>query len=131
MTEIVQKNVYTDIDLTFKTHPINGDINVLYDENAVKRSLKNLIMLDGWSKFHPENEVGIKQYLFDLITPITMENLKKRIEFVLKQHAPRIKVINIDVFTNEIQDSYIIEITFKTINIITPITTTLYLQRIR
>lgn len=124
--------VYSDVDLTFGIHPLNNDITMLYDETAVIRSMKHIILSNyGDFKFHPERDVGIRDLLFENLNVITESMLQKRIEIILSQNVSRVKVNSVDVKANEVNDGFNVEITFTTLNLIEPITTTLFLQRIR
>ncbi len=129
---IPQQQVYSDVDLKFIIHPLNHDINVLYNEDAIKRSLKHLILSNrGDFKFHPEIDVGLRDSLFEPMTSTTVNVLKKKIRVLIEQYMERVKLIRVDIEPNAEMDGYDIEITFNTINILRPITTTLFLQRIR
>ena len=124
--------LYSDVDLTFGVHPLNNDITVLYDENAIKRAMKHVLLSNkGDFKFHPEKDVGIRDLLFEPLNSITITVLEKRISIILEQQMPRVKVISISVEANERQDGFDVELQFTTVNLITPITTNLFLQRIR
>jgi phage baseplate assembly protein W len=123
---------YSDIDLSFKIHPLNNDINVLYGETAVKRELKHLILSNaGDFKFHPELDVGIRDLLFEPLRKSTAIFMKKRLEFQIGLYMPKVKVESINITTNENMDGFDISITFTTSTFVKPITTELFLQRIR
>ncbi len=127
-----QEKFYSDIDLTFNTHPMNSDISVLYDENSVEQNMYNVLMANnGDAKFHPERCIGIRDMLFEPINLITENQLQIKIEHILEMWMPRVNVINIDVHSNENEDGYKIFITYTTINIIDEQETTLFLDRIR
>lgn len=124
--------IYSDVDLTFGIHPLNNDITMVYDENAVIRSLKHIVLSNyGDFKFHQERDVGIRDLLFDPLDELTASVLEKRIEIIIEQNAIRVKLHSVTVIPNEIKDGFEVEIQFTTLNLITPITTTLFLQRIR
>jgi phage baseplate assembly protein W len=127
-----RSKIYSDLDLTFKIHPLNNDINVLYDETAVIRSLKHIILTNaGDIPFHPEKIVGLRDLLFEPATFITLSAIKKRIEVIIAQNAPRVRLIAVEVTNDEKKDGVNVEIRFTTLNLIQEITTNLYLQRIR
>lgn len=124
------EKIYSDIDLSFKIHPISRDINTLYNEEAVKRALKHIIMLDKRNPFHPERNISIRDLLFEPNTLVTRERIEKRIKLIVEQYMPRIELINILVESTK-PDSFSVDITFRIKNILKEITTTLYLQRVR
>lgn len=129
---LTQQKFYSDLDLHFNIHPLNNDISVLYDENSIKQNMYNVIMANnGDVKFHPEKCVGIRDMLFEPINILTEAELKIKIEHILKMWMPRVQLQFISIVMNRNYDGYEIEITYKTINIVEEITTTLYLDRIR
>ena len=127
-----RSKIYSDIDLTFGTHPLNNDINVLYDEVAVKRAIKHTILTNtGDVPFHPEKVIGLRDLLFEPATFITLDAIKQRVQIMLNQNVPRVRVIDIIVTYNERQDGIEIEVKFTTLNLVNEITTNLFMQRIR
>ena len=60
--------VYKDIDLSFKKHPLTGDIATVSDEEAIKSSLRNLLRFGRYDKpFRVGLESPLQTYLFDPI----------------------------------------------------------------
>ena len=61
---------FFDLDLDFVQHPITKDIVRKTDVEAVKRSVRNLILTNRYEKhFHPEIDGGVTRHLFGLSTP--------------------------------------------------------------
>jgi len=126
-----QENFYSDLDLTFNTHPLNSDISILFDENSIEQNMYNVLMANnGDAKFHPEKCLGIRDMLFEPINIITEEQLRIKIKDILDAWMPRIEVLRIDV--DSIRDEgYRITISYVTINIVNEQQTVLFLDRIR
>ena len=62
---------YVDLDLFFGKKTSNRDISDVTDVQAVKRSIRNLVLLNTYEKpFHPEISSGVRGMLFELMTPI-------------------------------------------------------------
>ena len=56
---------YADLDLFFSKKNSDSDINKVTDVQAVKRSVRNLVLLNHYEKpFHPEIGSGIREMLF-------------------------------------------------------------------
>lgn len=124
--------VYADLDLDFKPHPLTGDLPMKYDEDAVKRAVRHLILTNAYErKFHPEIDSTLRQFLFEPMGPIVAATIRSRIKNILDNHEPRVKIEDIDVVGNERTQSYEITITFTTLNIIEPIETKIFLKRVR
>ena len=76
----ITRNVkqYTDIDLFFGKKSSDSDISKVTDIQAVKRSIRNLVLLNAYEKpFHPEIAGGVREMLFELMTPITAQIIAK------------------------------------------------------
>ena len=64
--------IYSDLDLFFQKKNSNSDVNIIEDVQAVKRSIRNLVLLNTYEKpFHPEIAGGVRELLFENMTPIT------------------------------------------------------------
>ena len=83
--------IYKDLNLFFTKHPISSDISKLTDVQAIKRSVRNLVLTNrGERLFHPE--IGGDAYgsLFDLFTPIVQVELQAAIEYTITTYEPRV-----------------------------------------
>ena len=81
----ITRNVrqYTDLDLFFG-RKTNSDVNKVTDIQAVKRSIRNLVLLNAYEKpFHPEISGGVRGMLFENMTPITAAIIAKKVEDVI------------------------------------------------
>ena len=71
---------YVDLDLFFGKKSSNSDIQDLTNVKAVKRSIRNLILTNHYEKpFHPEIGSGVRDILFENMTPVTSIILAKKI----------------------------------------------------
>jgi len=92
------KKRYSDLDLDFITHPVSGDITFKYDEDAVKQSIRNLVMMGIYEKpFHPEIRSEISKMLFENFTSITSFEIQKQIEDIISEHEPRASIVSVMV----------------------------------
>jgi phage baseplate assembly protein W len=124
--------IYKDIDLSFAMHPTSRDILKKIDVNAVKQSLKTLI-LTGFNErpFQPDLGSPIYRLLFEPVDPITTEVLRRAIEQVIQNHEPRVYLNLVEVVPNEDSNEYNITIYFTVVGIPTPVTFGITLQRLR
>ena len=75
---------YTDLDLFFGRKTTSKDINKVTDVQAVKRSIRNLVLTNHYEKpFHPEIGSGVRGMLFEPMTPLTAYVLSRKIEDVI------------------------------------------------
>jgi phage baseplate assembly protein W len=98
-------NIYSDLDLDFLRNPISGDIGIKKDLEAVKRSLRNLLLYRKYEKpFQPEFSVDLESLLFENNSPVYLTVMKKKIEDSIRSFEPRI--LDLDVqFSSYISSS--------------------------
>ena len=73
--------VYKDLNLNFTANPVTGDVATVTDVNAVKRSVRNLLLTNHYDRpFHPEIGSNIPYLLFENFGPITGNQLARQIE---------------------------------------------------
>ena len=125
--------VYSDLDLFFGQNNRTKDINVLTDVQAVKRSVRNLILLNVFEKpFHPEISSGVRDTLFENMTPITAIILSRHIEDVIRNFEPRVRLSGVRATPNLDKNEYEVTIEFYIINTPTELVElTLPLERLR
>ena len=108
---------YSDLDLNFARKSSNSDVNKLTDVQAVKRSLRNLILLNYYEKpFHPEIAGGIRQMLFENMTPTVSIIIAKQIEQVIANYEPRARLVSIRAIPDYDRNSYDVNIEFYIVN---------------
>jgi phage baseplate assembly protein W len=105
--------VFRDLDLAFSSNPITGDVARKYDENAVKQSIKSLILMKPYeSPFHPEISSQVHNLLFELATPVTQELIKTSITQVISKFEPRVASFAISVQDDMDNNAYAITVQF-------------------
>ena len=83
-------NLYSDLNLNFNKNPATKDIAKLKDVEAVKRSVRNLILTNRFERpFHPEIGADVRALLFENMTPVTEQLLTERIAETLRVYEPR------------------------------------------
>ena len=131
----IERNVrqYTDLDLFFAKKATSKDISKVTDIQAVKRSVRNLILTNHYEKpFHPEIGSGVRGILFELMTPITAHVLTQQIELVIENFEPRAKLISVRAQPNLDRNEYECTIEFYVANAPTELVDlTVFLERLR
>ncbi len=123
---------FFDLDLDFVQHPITKDIVRKTDVEAVKRSVRNLILTNRYEKhFHPEIDGGVTRHLFGLSTPHLKHDIKTSIITCLKNFEPRVIVQDVVVAGDLDKNGFNVSIFFTVINSPEPIEVSLFLERIR
>ena len=89
---------FKDINLSFKRHPVTNDVVTIRDEDAIKRSVKNIIFtILGEKPFEPDFGSVMNQALFDLNTNLSEVRISDEIKASLDNYEPRIDNINVSV----------------------------------
>lgn len=126
------KAKFVDIDLSFKRHPITGDIGTKTNIEAIKQSVRNLIRTMPYDrKFHPEISCRIKALLFRDVSPITENAISVMVSEVIDNHEPRVTVNKINVVANEDGTQYKVLVIFRINNVPDPISVSTLVRRIR
>ena len=82
---------FKDINLSFKRHPVTHDVLTVSNEDAIKRSVKNIIFtILGEKPFEPNFGSVINQSLFDLNTNLSEIRVSDEIKQSLLNYEPRI-----------------------------------------
>ena len=125
--------IYTDLDLFFGQNNRTKDINVLTDVQAVKRSVRNLVLLNAFEKpFHPEISSGVRDTLFENMTPVTAIILSRHIEDVIENFEPRARLIGVRAVPNLDKNEYEVTIEFYIVNAPTELVElSIFLERLR
>ena len=124
---------YTDLDLFFGKKSSNSDVQDITDIKAVKRSIRNLVLLNHYEKpFHPEIASGVRDMLFELMTPVTAQILARKIEDVIQNYEPRARLISVTALPNLDRNEYEVTIEFYVVNQPTELVDlTVMLERVR
>ena len=108
---------YTDLDLFFGRKSVSKDINKVTDVQAVKRSIRNLVLTNHYEKpFHPEIGSGIRDMLFENMSTMTAIILARKIEDVIENFEPRVRLISVRADPNLDRNEYEVTIEFFVVN---------------
>jgi len=145
----IERNVrqYKDLDLFFTKKKLSAknsdgdvtvsgaksDINKVTDITAVKRSIRNLVLTNHYEKpFHPEIGCGVRELLFELMTPITAHLLTRKVEDVITEYEPRAQLVGVKATPDLDRNAYELTIEFYVLNAPTELVDlTVLLERLR
>jgi phage baseplate assembly protein W len=126
------KKIYSDIDFTFTRKPVTNDVAISYDEMAVVRSVRNLLLTNNFERpFNPELGSNINALLFEPISDNTSASLQSEVENMINNYEPRALLKDITITAKPDQNAYDVTITFYLENATLPTTVTLLLERNR
>ena len=107
---------FRDLDLDFTRHPVSGDVAMKNNTEAIKRSLRNLVLTNPREKFfHPEIGSGVRNLLFENITPVVKIKLERNIRTLIENYEPRVVLEDVTVFFEERDNRLEVSIRFQVV----------------
>ena len=123
---------FSDFNTSLAKHPIKGDLAVKTDVDAVKQSVKNLVLTNKMERpFQPTIGCDIRKLLFENISPMTIVMAKQTIVETIERHEPRCNIINVKASADEDSNALFITIVFSVINNTDVQELNLVLERVR
>ena len=114
----ISRNVkqYRDLDLFFSKKS-NKDVNKVTDIEAVKRSVRNLVLLNSYEKpFHPEIAGDVRALLFENMTPLTSAVIARKFQDVIENFEPRARLTGVNVTPDFDRNLYEVSVYFYVVN---------------
>jgi hypothetical protein len=112
---------FKDISLSFKRHPITNDMLPLKNEDAIKRSVQNLVRIQiGEVFFNDLVGTRVEQALFELATDDYVDPIKNEIETVITNYEPRVLLRGVQVNTFPDQNAIDITINYNIVGLSAP-----------
>ncbi len=112
---------FRDISMTFAKHPLTNDLIALKNTNAIQRSLKNIVFTyPGEKFFDPEFGSKVSRMLFEIITPLTANRIKREIEYSIDRYEPRVSLTKVKVIPNYDNNEFNVLIAYDIIGINVP-----------
>ena len=128
----LKEPVFKDIPLSFTAHPITGNVKALVNRDAVKQSVKNIVLTNFYERpYNPTFGGDILSQLFENMDPITEYNIAKNIRQALDNYEPRAIIDEIKSDFYEDRNAINVTITFRIKNDAEPISVNVLLDRVR
>lgn len=131
-TSVSSDSIYSDLGMPLLIHPGTNDISPITDLNAIRQSVKNLVLTNfGERPFHPEIGTGITGLLFENADFFTANSIKGETLRVLRRFEPRVEDVTVQVFDDPDRNAFRIDVGYKIVD--TPVSddTSFYLERVR
>ncbi len=127
-----QPEIFSDFLTNFDKHPVKKDLVRNINEDAIKRSIKNLLQTNRGDRLF-NNTLGsdIRSMLFEPLSPTTERVLEDYVRTTINNYEPRADVLDVTVLSDEDEQSVYITVQFSVINKQEPVTLELILNRIR
>ena len=124
--------VFSDFFSDFSRNAVTGELNKKTNVEAVKQSVKNLLLTDKYERlFQPEVGSGLKGLLFENATPFVQLQIESYITAVIENYEPRARIIATNVSFYNDRNAANITIKFMVINTEDPVEFNISLERTR
>ena len=123
---------FSDLDFNFTMNPVTGDVARKYDEEAIKASVKNLVLTQNFERpFHSEIGSQVRGLLFEPASPMLNVMLKRAITDTIVNFEPRVRLNDVVVTVSPDNNEVYVTVNFTIVNTTKPLTVNLILQRSR
>jgi phage baseplate assembly protein W len=123
---------YSDVTTNLTAHPLKRDLSLLTNEDAVKRSVKNILLTSkGERRLDPQFGAGLNRYLFEQLTASTVQTIKNDILHSIQTYEPRAVINSVDISAHGVENTLHVTVTFTTRNTTEPQRLEVVLDRIR
>jgi len=124
--------IFSDLDLAFIPHPVTGNITRKTDRDAVRQSVKSLILTDYYERpFKSDIGCSIRYYLFENFTPMIKQSMERAVREVIANYEPRANVIEVLVEDRTDLNALTISVAFTIRNDPSPVILDVILERVR
>ena len=92
---------FKDISMSFQTNPLTKDLIAMKNENAIARSVKNIVFTNPGEKFfNPRFGSRITESLFENADDLTAIEIQKQIEESIRIYEPRVNLKSVEAFAD-------------------------------
>tara|TARA_E500000178_G_scaffold334093_1_gene369663 strand:- start:816 stop:1244 length:429 start_codon:yes stop_codon:yes gene_type:complete len=131
-TRVAVTKKYKDLPLSFLQHPGTKDIRPITDIDAVKQSVKNIVLTNfGERPFQPEIGSNVTSYLFEPADGMSGYMIEEEIKNALKEQEPRVNGVSVKVSANIDNNALTAKISYNVISLNVSVSTSFYLTRLR
>jgi len=129
---VQQKKIFSDIPTNLTVHPKKKDLLMITNEEAVKRSIINLVSTNTYERVF-QSEIGgnVRMMLFENFSRLTASQIENKIEATILNHEPRAKLIQVKASPNADDNRLVVTVTFAIVGNAKPINLNVVLERQR
>lgn len=107
---------FKDISMSFQSNPLNRDLIGLKNENAISRSIRNIVFTLPGEKFFDENfGSNVTRSLFENIDDINASVIKDEITTSIENYEPRVNLVSVDAYPDVDNNSFDVIIVYRVI----------------
>jgi len=107
---------FKDISLSFVPHPVTNDLQILKNENAIRRSVRNIVETIPTERFF-NSSLGsdVRDSLFEFVDFGTAAIIQDQIETSIENFEPRVDNLQVIVNPNPDQNTFDVTVIFDII----------------
>lgn len=112
---------FRDISASFQANPLNNDLVVLKNANAIARSIRNIISTSPGEKFFdPDFGSNVTRLLFENLDDISAISIRDEIENSIDNYEPRVSLISVDTTPDYDNNSFDVKLIYQIIGVDIP-----------
>jgi len=124
--------IYSDLNLSFTKNPATKDVARLFDVQAIKRAVKNIILTNKFERpFNSDFGCNLRGFLFENITEPLLVIIKDRVAMAIEKYEPRVTVEDVVVREDIDKNGISIMVSFLINGTEAPVSVSTFLQRVR
>ena len=124
--------IYADLNLSFTKNPATKDVTRVFDVQAIKRSVKNIILTNKYERpFNSDFGCNLRGFLFENITEPLLVIIKDRVAMAIEKYEPRVTVEDVVVRDDQDKNGISIMVSFLINGTEAPVSVSTFLQRVR
>tara|TARA_B100001094_G_scaffold53311_1_gene48887 strand:- start:1829 stop:2230 length:402 start_codon:yes stop_codon:yes gene_type:complete len=105
---------FKDISMTFQSNPLTSDLIALKNENAIARSIRNIVFTIPGEKFFNESfGSNINRSLFDNIDELSALIIKDQITESIENFEPRVDTVKVVTSPDFDNNSFDVVLTYE------------------
>jgi len=124
--------IYSDFDKSFLPNPFTRQLSRKTNESSVSMAIRNLLLTNKYERRrNPAFGSTISAYLFEPFSKTVLGEVEDRVRKTIDNNEPRVRILELNVTTNEKEDELIISLKFATSTSPTPEKLNITLYRVR
>ena len=127
----IKREVFSDLDMAFIAHPMTGNVGRKTNREAVKQSVKSLILTDYFERpFKSDIGCSIRYFLFENFSAVVKQQMERAILEVIENYEPRADVFEVLVEERPEMNALTISVAFYILNDLEPVILDVLLERV-
>ena len=129
-TSFKKSRSFKDVGMNFRLNANTKDVAAVINDNAIKQSIRNLILtVPGEKPFQPSIGSRVSELLFEPLDNFTSDAVRQEVINTIQQYEPRVTLARVNVRMNFVNNSFNVEVVYKIVGLPTVETIEFVLKR--